>query len=151
MKTSPKRFENLPLRKKYAKAFGGSCEIGGLFPEESLGSLNSMKYFGSREIVTHHIIHPFQQRRDLVSNIICINPKIHTWGHGKFPTEMTILCLFRKWEKSDGNEKEFDIEELHDCLGSCPIAWLDRNKSRYEEGSEYFKMCLEIIESYEAV
>lgn len=101
------------------------------------------------ELCTHHIFHPFQQRRDLVSNLIVIDKIVHQpWGHDANPNELTILCLYRKWEKSEKDAREFDIEELHDCLGSCPIAWLERQIRYYNEQSDYFKMCLEIIQDY---
>ena len=147
---SKKRFENLPLRKRYRKQFDGRCEVKALFPSESLPDLRRVtpKPY-CPELHVHHIFHPFQQRRDLWSNLIVIDSIVHQpWGHNSNKNELTVLCLYRKWEKSFKDAGEFDVDELHDCLGSCPIAWVERQIRCYPEDSKYFEYCLEIIESY---
>lgn len=144
-----KRFENLPLRRKYREQVGERCELKGLLPDEARSAVEKARpQPWYPRFVVHHIIHPYQQRRDLWSNIIVLDDIVHKWGHNCSTNELTVMCLYKKWEKSYQDEREFDVEELHDCLGSCPIAWVERQIRSYHEESEYFKMCLEIIESY---
>jgi hypothetical protein len=142
-KRKKKRFENLPLRERYRESVGERCELTGLLPDDAQEAVEKARpkpWYP--QYIVHHIIHPFQQRRDLPSNLIVIDDIVHKWGHNSYPIELTIMCLWRKWDKG-----EFNKDELSECLGSSIIAWLEwKGMANVGRDSDYYRMCLEMRE-----
>lgn len=140
------KFSNKSLVQGYIHQFGNGCEVGHLLADEDRAKVEELRPNPHYHVFNlHHIFHPFQQRKDLWSNIIWIDSTIHQpWGHDKNPIELTIVCLYAKWDKG-----EFDRDELRECLGSCPVAWLEyKGMAHVGPGSIYYDYCLEIREGY---
>jgi len=38
------------------------------------------------------------------------------------------------------------LDELREAAGQCPIAWLSRKRDEFDEGSDWWNMCFEMIE-----
>ena len=146
MSTSLSKYRNPELLEQYARETGGRCELWRHLPHEDRVEIRRMQKTNLRKPPEiHHIWHRSRYRIDTRSNIVRAGYVPHQiWGHNKYPIKLTIVSLYAKWYKND--PAEFNLTELREAAGQCPIAWLGRQMGRYEEGSEWWKMCFEMIE-----
>lgn len=158
-KTSLGRYRNSDLISEYWRENGQRCEIGATLPKKARKKVESLRpYPQYRKLELHHIWHRSRHKMDSLSNVIIIDSIIHrSWGHDQNPIELTISSMYVKWRKKrrwcdlydqewNPYAGEFNLEELREAAGQCPIAWLDRMRGRYEVGSEWWNLATEIIE-----
>ncbi len=149
-------YQNKELQDEYRGHFGARCEVWQHLPAEAKAKCKRLGHaaYGKKDI--HHIFHN-NGRIDEWSNLISVNFVVHiNWGHSFHNREFTIVCLYAKWWKSKQPknllhpypEDEFNLEELRYCLGRDVLHWLGSAMQNYSECSDYYRMCLEIRESY---
>lgn len=145
-KTSLGRYRNAKLLEQYAAEIGGGCELWQWLPAADRREVQRLRQTNLRKPPElHHIWYNARHKYDLRSNIVGAGYVLHhAWGHTKHPIELKIVSMYAKWAKDD--PAEFNLEELREAAGQCPIAWLDRMRGRYEVGSEWWNLATEIIE-----
>lgn len=159
MATSLSKYKDAELIAEYWEKFGRKCEAGHNLPSQPRQKVERLRpYPQYRKLELHHIWHRSRHRIDSWSNVIIIDSIIHrNWGHDQNPIELTILCMYAKFEKMqkwkdlydqkwNPHADEFNLDELRQAAGQCPLAWLGRQKYRYQEGSEWWCLCQEMIE-----
>lgn len=146
MATSLSKYKDAELIAEYWRENGRKCEIGSMLPSDARAKVEYLRpnprYM---KLELHHIWHSSKHKIENPSNIVIIDSIIHrNWGHDSNPIELTIASMYAKWAKND--PAEFNLDELRQAAGQCPLAWLGRQKNRYQEGSEWWCLCQEMIE-----
>lgn len=146
MATSLSKYKNPALLEQYAFETGGRCELWQHLPREDRVEIQRMRKTNIRKPPEiHHIWHRSRHAFDYRSNIVIAGYVPHQiWGHNKYPVKLTIVSMYAKWFKDD--PAEFSLDELREAAGQCPIAWLGRKRDEFEEGSDWWNMCFEMIE-----
>ncbi len=146
MATSLSKYKDAELLERYAKETGGRCELWQWLPEADRKEVRRLRKTNlTKPPELHHIWYNARHKYDLRSNIVFAEYAIHhPWGHSKNPIELKIVSMYAKWAKND--PAEFNLDELRQAAGQCPLAWLGRQKYRYQEGSEWWCLCQEMIE-----
>jgi len=130
-----------------------------MLPEKARKKVERLRpYPQYRKLELHHIWHRSRHKIDSLSNVIIIDSIIHrNWGHDQNPIELTIASMYAKWQKKrkwcdlydqewNPHAGEFNLDELREAAGQCPIAWLSRKRDEFEKGSDWWEMCFEMIE-----
>ena len=146
MATSLSKYRDAELLKRYAAETGGRCELWRHMPEADRKEVIRLQKTNLRKPPEiHHIWNNARHKFDLRSNIVFAEYVIHhAWGHSNHPVELKILSMYAKWFKE--KPEEFNLDELREAAGQCPIAWLSRKRDEFEEGSDWWRMCFEMIE-----
>lgn len=146
MATSLSKYRNQDLLAQYAAETGGRCELWQWLPKADREEVKRFRKTNLRKRPEiHHIWYNARHKFDYRSNIVTAEYAIHhPWGHSKNPIELKIVSMYAKWAKND--PAEFDLDELREAAGQCPIAWLGRMRDRYEVRSEWWNLATEIIE-----